>query len=96
MTIEEQIISKTKNQGEFGAMLNYIQDVAEEVLTEREWDAYLEKANNDTEQCEEQDGILLNGEYFDWRQFKSQRFNIVKAYLRYFNQEQLNKILKAI
>ena len=85
--------SKRDNWG-YGA--NHIQDVAEKVLTKKEFNAYLKKSNKDVDACEGMDGQLFNGQYFDWRQFETQGVQILSAFLDYFDDVSLMKILGAM
>lgn len=78
--------------GDWGKVLNSIQSAAEEVLDEKEFDSYLTKSNKDADDCDGMDGILFNGKYFDWREFKTKAKEIVLAYLKYFNDSQLKRI----
>ena len=90
----ELIIDKVKNYStKWGAILNHIQDVASKKLTIMEWATYMQKANEDKDKTKDQDGVLFNGEYFDFHEFTSKRLDIVRAYLRYFNERQLQQIL---
>ena len=93
--LKEQIISKYPNLDKegWGAVLNSIQDVACEHLTKKSVTRYHIKSNFDAQMCEGMDGIILNGRYFDWREFKSKAREIVNAYLDYFNERELETIL---
>lgn len=87
----ENIVKKVKCY-DMGYSLNHIQDAAEQVLSKKRWQEYLEASNSDADKCEGMDGILLNGEYFDWRSFGPQKNNIVRAFLRYFTDSEIEKI----
>lgn len=76
----------------FGVILNRIQDKAEKVLSEKEWNNYLRASSKDADRCAGMDGILLNGHYFDWKEFEVNKKQIVSAYLDYFSEAQLGKI----
>lgn len=91
----ETIVKKVKAY-DLGYSLNHIQDVAEQTLSKKRWHQYLIASNNDAEQCDGMDGLLLNGEYFDWRSFGPKKDNIVRAYLRYFTENELTKIALAL
>lgn len=93
--MENTIIQKVKHL-DLGNSLNRIQDVAEKVLTPRKWVRYVAKSHKDYVACEGMDGILLNGEYFDWKEFTYNKDNIVKAYLRYFDENDIRLIAKAM
>ena len=90
------ILNKVNLKQNFGYTLNHLQDVAEQVLTKKEFNAYLVKSSNDANMCEGMDGILLNGQYFDWRTFEFKQKEIVSAWLNYFDEEQLMKIANAL
>lgn len=91
----EMILKKVKGL-DMGHSLNHIQDVAEKVLSKKRWNQYLVSSSQDAEDCEDMDGLLLNGEYFDWRSFSPQKNNIVRAYLRYFTEDEISKIALAL
>lgn len=87
----EIILAKAKNL-DMGQALNLIQDIAERVLSKKRWEEYLIASSNDANECEGMDGILLNGEYFDWKEFGWNKNSIIKAYLRYFTEEEIKEI----
>lgn len=93
--MENIIIRKVKNLN-MGAALNHIQDVAEQILSEERWDSFLIATNVDASECEGMDGMLLNGEYFDWREFEFKKNEIIRAFLRYFTYEEIASIAKAL
>ena len=93
--MEKIILNKVKNL-DMGYSLNRIQDVAEQVLSKKRWKQYLIASNQDAQECEDMDGMLLNGEYFDWRSFGPQKNNIVRAFLRYFTDDEIEKIALAL
>lgn len=93
--MEDVIVQKMK-QYDMGHSLNHIQNTAEKVLTKKRWREYLLASNKDAQVCDGMDGILLNGEYFDWKEFGYRKNEIVKAYLRYFTEEEVQKIACAI
>lgn len=90
------ILNKVNLKQNFGYTLNKLQDVAEQVLSKKEFRAYLVKSSLDADMCEGMDGILLNGQYFDWRTFEFKQREIVSAWLNYFDEEQLMKIANAL
>ena len=91
--VQDLIINKLeKTHGGWGAILNRIQDAAEIALPKKNFETYLKKANIEQEKTEGSDGVLFNGEYFDWREFDSKRLEIVRAYMRYFSESELNMI----
>lgn len=92
---EEKIIQKVKHL-DLGNSLNHIQDVAERVLSLRKWTRYVAKSHKDYVACEGMDGIFLNGQYFDWKEFEIHKDDIVKAYLRYFDESDIQLIAEAM
>ena len=94
--MDYDIILCKVNLKDWGRALNKLQDVAEKVLPKKEFKSYLIKSNADMDKCDGMDGILLNGEYFDWREFTYKQKEIVSAWLRYFDEDQLMKIAKAL
>ena len=92
----ETILSKVDLNEDFGKTLNYLQDVAEKVLTKREFNRYLKVSNRDIQECDGMDGILFNGQYFDWKEFNYKQREIVSAWLGYFSPDQLHKIAMAL
>ena len=95
MEIEKIILAKV-DISDWGKALNKIQDVAEEVLTEKEFVEYLHKTHRDNRACDGMDGQLFNGEYFDWKEFGYKQKEIVGAFLKYFSEDQLQKIANAL
>ena len=93
--MENIIIQKVKPL-DMGHALNHIQDAAEQVLSESHWMRYLRASNRDYNACEGMDGILLNGEYFDWKVFETQKDDIVRAFLRYFDDSDIALIANAL
>ena len=85
------IHNKIKNKS-MGESLNCIQDVAEKVLDKRRWRQYLIASSNDANECDGMDGLLLNGEYFDWKVFEVKKDNMIDAYLRYFTESEVKRI----
>lgn len=89
--IEEQIISKMHTKT-FGEAANEINDTAERVLSKAQFRKVLIKQNQDADDCEGMDGMFLNGEYFDWKQFEPRKDDMLRAFLRYFDTPQLELI----
>ena len=94
--MKQKIIAKLNLMIGFGKCLNFIQNIAECVLSKKEWKEYLIASNKDAQACDGMDGILLNGRYFDWRKFDSHCEEIVLAYLDYFNDAQLKLIYERL
>ena len=90
--LKQKIIAKLNLNKGWGKCLNVIQDIAEKVLPKKEWLSYLKSSWEDAQACKGMDGVLLNGQYFDWRQFETHSREIVLAYLNYFSDEQLQLI----
>ena len=98
MNTKQEIISKLTpfEQDNWGYAANRIQDIAEKVLSKKEFRSYLIESNKDMEECDGMDGQLFNGQYFDWKVFETQSQNIINAFLDYFSENQLAKILGAM
>lgn len=90
------VLFKLNFERDFGEILNHLQDVAEKALTKREFYKYLRASCADMGKCDGMDGILINGHYFDWKEFKYKKVEIVTAWLNYFNEKQLIKIAQAL
>lgn len=69
-----------KSEG-WGAIFNYIQNTAEKVLTKKEFNKFLEITGNEFEQCDGQDGQLVNGVYYDWKEFQTKRDEMVCGFI---------------
>ncbi len=82
--------------GDWGKVLNALQDIAGNVLTSKEMDAYTRKSCKDVASCVAMDGMYINGRYFDWKEFTSKSKEIVNAWLDYFSDKQIAKIANAI
>lgn len=89
--LEEQIIQKLGTRT-FGKAANKINRVAQEVLPKEQFHKITDKQNDDINECDGMDGMLLNGEYFDWKEFETRRDDMIKAFLRYFDTQQLQLI----
>lgn len=78
----------------FGEWANLIQDIAMDVpsMTEDHWDMIYDRMEADVQDTEGQDGILINGNYYDWRQFETQRNDMIRDYLRYFDDQTLKEV----
>lgn len=69
-----------KSEG-WGAIFNYIQNTAEKVLTKKEFNKFLEITGNEFEQCDGQDGQLVNGVYYDWKEFDYKRDEMICGFI---------------
>lgn len=90
------IINDKVKKENLGEALDHLQNVAEQVLDKRRWRQYLIASNKDANECDGMDGLLINGEYFDWKEFEYRKNDIVKAYLRYFSDEEISNIAVAL
>ena len=95
MTKYELLESLNMSQS-WGKICNQIQDAAEKALTTLQWNAYLHKANKDMGECDGSDFLVLNGQYFDWKEFESKKTEIVLAFLDYFTDVQIYRISKCL
>ena len=81
----------------WGEIANLIQDLyaewCEENHKEAEWNLIYDKMQADVDACKDQDGALINGDYYDWRVFDSQKVQIIESFLKYFTDEQCEIIL---
>lgn len=94
--MEKNIILKKVQNLNMGQSLNHIQDIAEHVLNKRRWRQYLVATGKDAQACDGMDGLLINGEYFDWKEFEYRKDDIVMAFLRYFTDEEIGQIALAL
>lgn len=78
--------------GDWGRVLNILQTIAEKVLSENEFSRYVNKSVADAGRCVGMDGILINGHYFDWKDFNKKSEDIVLAWLDYFTPSQVKRI----
>lgn len=86
---KEKILDKLNLKQSFGFLLNRIQDVAFDNLSETSLRRYTKLSRADARKCDGYDFILLNGQVFDWKEFNHKTREIVLAYLDYFNQQEL-------
>lgn len=90
--MKEKILEKVNLKKGFGKVLNHIQDVAFDHLSETSLRRYTKLSRADARDCEGCDFILLNGQVFDWKEFDYKTREIVLAYLDYFNEKELTII----
>jgi len=95
MTKYELLKHLNMNQS-WGKICNQVQDAAEKALTDAAWNAYIRKASHDHDQCKGSDFVLLNGQYFDWKEFDIKKTEIVLAFLDYFTDVQIYRISKCL
>lgn len=97
ITVEDLIINKLEStHGGWGAILNRIQEAAEQVLPMKSLEDYINKAVKDEAASDGTNGVIFNGEYFDWKEFDAKRVQIVKAYMKYFTTGELNMIYRQL
>ena len=96
--VKTKIILKLNEveRSQWGYGANKIQDVAEQVLSKKDFKDYLIQSNKDMNACDGQDGILFNGRYFDWKLFDSHGPIILGAFLDYFSDKNLERIYLAL
>ncbi len=90
---QDEIIELLDLSQGWGKCCNQIQDAAYETMTPLRWNAFAARQNKDAEECEGEDFVVFNGQYFDWREFDRKAREIVMAYLSYFTEPQLMRIL---
>ena len=88
---KEKILEKVNLKRDFGYVLNELQDIACENLSKRSVNNYLRASCRDANACEGMDGMLINGHYWDWKEFFKVR-EIVSAWLDYFTESELQTI----
>ena len=92
-----KILSKLDTQHlNWGKLCNQIQDIAETLLSDESWNAYIKCANRDLGICQGSDFLTINGHYWDWKEFDTNTVPIVSAFLDYFNVKDLNIIAEHI
>ena len=69
----------------WGKIFNFIQDVAGKTLTKKEFYRFLELVNEEADLCDGEDGQLVNGRYYDWREFNNKRDDMVNDFLDIFD-----------
>ena len=96
--LKANIVSKLTSieRDNWGKGANRIQDIAEQVLTSKDFDKYLRASNRDVNACDGCDFVVFNGQYFDWREFEYNSPIILGAFLDYFTNTNLQKILEAM
>lgn len=95
MTTLEKIKNKVKNL-DFGKSANYIQGIAWEVCPQSSIKRFARAMSKDAEDCDGMDGMLLNGDYYDWREFTWNKDAMITSFLGYFTDNELEKIAQAI
>ena len=87
-----KILDVVDMSGGWGPACNQIQDAACEVLSVRDWNLVSSRVEKDLELSEGSDFLMMNGHYFDWKEFGQKKVDIVRSYLLYYSPEQLVKI----
>lgn len=77
----------------WGHACNQIQNAAFHTLPLSEWNGVALRQEKDIQDCEGSDYLIMNGQYFDWKEFEIKEVAIIMAYLSYFTDLQLKKIL---
>ena len=90
--LKAEIIAKLDTSKPWGVLCNQIQDVADKHLSDEAWNNYIDKAEVDAEECEGSDFLVMNGHYWDWREFDRSIVAIVSAFLDYFDAKSLEII----
>ena len=89
-----EIIELLDRSNGWGKACNQIQDAAYNVLSVAQWNAFALRQEKDYMECDGSDYVVMNGHCFDWKEFKTKETDIILAYLSYFSEPQLEKILK--
>ena len=89
-------ILKKVEKLDLGHALNHIQNTAEKVLSKRRWYQYLVASSKDAQECDGMDYLLINGQYFDWKEFGWNKNAIVMAFLEYFTNDEIKQIAVAL
>ena len=88
-----EILKLVDRSSGWGKACNQIQDAADATMTVAQWNAFAERQAADFNKCEGSDFVVFNNQYFDWKEFKSKEADIILAYLSYFTDNQITKIL---
>ena len=91
MIIEDAIIQKLGKK-DFGEAANKINEIAKKVIEKKEFARITRNQQKDLDECDGMDGMLLNNEYFDWKEFETRKNDMIRAFLRYFDIFQLQVI----
>lgn len=90
------LLEKLNLKYSWGKLCNEIQNVARRVLPTNEWNDIAQAQDEDANDCYDMDGVLFNGQYFDWKEFETKKLEILKAYLRYYTPRQQQLIEQAM
>lgn len=75
-----------------GKVMNALQDIAEIILSDKQLDNFFTALNKDFDECHESDFMLLNGQFFDWKEFSYKQIEMINAFLSYFPPEKITDI----
>lgn len=75
-----------------GKVMNTLQDIAEKILSNKQLDKFFAAISKDYEECEGSDYMILNGHFFDWKEFDYKKVEMVNAFLSYFPAEKITDI----
>ena len=92
----EKVIKKVGAGKDIGKILNILQDVAFDVVSDKALRRYSKAAMKDIEDCDGTDMMYLNGEAFDWKEFDFRQADMAKAWLRYFDAPDADLIIRTI
>ena len=88
------VLVELNQKNSFGEWANLIQDIASELptMTEDHWDRIYIRMQSDIDATEGTDGVLLNGQYYDWKEFTTKRNDMIRDYLRYYDDKTLKGV----
>lgn len=92
LALKTDIIDKTWTPLGWGVACSRIQDVAFDVLTDKELIKITKNSQKDFDECDGSDFLVMNGKYFDWKEFGYRYRDIIAAYLDYYTNDQLKLI----
>ena len=97
MTAKQSILVQLKNdQREWGTILNDLQSKIVATIGDRKYRKYNHIIEEELKLTEDQDGIMFNGRYFDWKMFGTHKTQIVDAWLDYFPDNILSQVTNKI
>ena len=78
----------------FGEWANLIQDIACDLptMTDDHWDLIYNRMQSDVDVTEGTDGVLINGTYYDWKEFTTKRNDMIRDYLGYYDDKTLKGV----
>lgn len=86
------------SKNDWGKWADIIQDIASGLptMTTEHWNEIYEHMKADIDACEDQDGTLINGTYYDWRQYGMYRNDILRSFLDYFDDETIKGVFNQL